>query len=117
MENKPIIKTKKVKSIKVTIQYVFKANFNDTYWLEEIIIDLNELRDKRELVWFDPFNGRSKENNTLIAISYVSDSKFVVLEKKNGEVVEKEIKGISEYILCEDYDGSMMLASHAMLWH
>ena len=117
MQNKPIIKTKKVKSIKVTIQYVFRANFNDTYWLEEIIIDLNELKEKQELVWFDPFNGRSKENNTLVAISYASDDKFVILEKTNDTIAEKEIKRASEYILCEDYDKSMLIASHAMLWH
>ena len=117
MQNKPIIKTEKVKSIKITIQYVFRANFNDTYWLEEIMVDLNELRDKQELVWFDPFNGRSKENNTLVAISYASDDEFVILEKTNGVTAEKKIKDAIEYIVCEDYDQSMMIASHAMLWH
>ena len=60
------------------------ANFNDTYWLEEIMVDLNELRDKQELIWFDPFNGRSKENNTLVAISYASDDEFYMPLAKTG---------------------------------
>ena len=117
MLNKPIIETARAKSLKVTIQYVFRANFNDTYWLEEIIIDLNELKDQQELVWFDPFNGRSKVNDTLVAISYVSDEKFVILEKKKEVVVQKEIEKISEYIACENYDESMLIASHISLWY
>ena len=116
MLNKPIIEATKIKRIKVTIQYVFRANFNDTYWLEEMMIDLNELKNSQEWIWFDPFNGRSKENDTLVAIFYVSDDKFVVLEKKKDVVTKKEIENISEHILCEDYDESMLLAAHIGLW-
>ena len=116
MLNKPIIEATKIKSLKITIQYVFRANFNDTYWLEEMIIDLNELKNSQELIWFDPFNGRSKENDTLVAISYVSDEKFIVLEKKKDIVSEKVIENISEHILCEDFDESMLLAAHISLW-
>lgn len=117
MLNKSIIETSKAKSLRVTIQYVFRGNFNDNYWLEEIIIDLNELKDKQELVWFDPFNGRSKVNNALVAIAYVSDEKFIILEKKNNSIIEKESAKYSDYIICEDYDESMLLASHIRLWY
>ena len=117
MQNKLIIETSKIKSLKVTIQYVFRANFNDTYWLEEIILDVNALKDKQELVWFDPFNGRSKVNDTLVAIAYISDDKFVVLEKKNDRVIEKVVEKLTEYIVCEDYDKSRLIAAHITLWH
>lgn len=111
MISKPIIKTKKVKSLLVTIQHVFRANFNDTYWLEEITINLDEL-DKEKLTWFDPYAGRSKLNNTLVAVVYVSDDKFVILEKKDNVITEKTREKYTDCIICEDFDESMLLASH-----
>lgn len=114
MISKPIIETKKIKSLLVTIQHVFKANFNDTYWLEEIIINLDEL-NKEKLTWFDPYNGRSKINNTLVAVAYVSDEKFIILEKKDNVIKEKVREKYSDCIICEDFDESLLLASHIRL--
>lgn len=111
MTNKPIITTKRFKSFLLIIQYVFRANFNDTYWLEEKVIDLEQL-DKDKLTWFDPFNGRSKINNTLLAIKYVSDDSFIILKKQDDVVTEQEIENYLDYIVCEDYDQSMLLAAH-----
>ena len=114
MIDKPIIETKKVNSIIVTIQHVFRANFNDTYWLEEIIINLDEL-DKDKLTWFDPFKGRSKINDTLVAIKYVSDDKFIILKNKANVITEIEKENYFDCIICEDFDRSVMLASHIRL--
>lgn len=111
MTNKPVIETVKVKKIRITVQYVFRANFNDTYWLEENTINLDEL-DRDSLTWFDPYNGKSNINNTLIAIAYCSDEKMIILEKCDDKIKETEIKYPDEYILCEDYNESMLLASH-----
>lgn len=111
MNKEVIIETNKVKSVLITIQYVFRANFNDTYWLEEKNINLDEL-DKDDLTWFDPFNGRSKINNTLVAIKYVSDDKLVILKKIDNKISEHENKSYIEHIICEDYDASLLLASH-----
>lgn len=111
MTNKPVIETVKVKKIRITVQYVFRANFNDTYWLEENTINLDEL-DRNNLTWFDPYNGRSNINNTLIAIAYCSDEKMIVLEKCGDKIKENEIKYPYEHILCEDFNDSMMLAAH-----
>ena len=111
MIDKLIIESKKIKKVIVTIQYVFRANFNDTYWLEEMIINLDEL-DKETLTWFDPYKGRSKINNTLVAIAYVSDEKFIILEKKDNVISEHEKEIYLDYIACEDYDSSVLLASH-----
>lgn len=114
MVSKPTINTSKIKKISITIQYVFRANFNDTYFLDNIIINLDEL-NKDELTWFDPFYGRSKLNNTTIAIAYCSDDEFIVLEKKNDIINKATTKSYMDYIVCEDYDESMLLASHITL--
>lgn len=111
MRERTIIKAKKRTGLLATIQYVFRANFNDTYWLEERTINFDDINDK-ELIWFDPFYGRSKINDTLIAISYADDEKFVVLEKKGEVVREHVMKDNFDYILCEDFDSNVMLAMH-----
>ncbi len=111
MISKPVIEAKKVKQLLITIQYVFRANFNDTYWLEERTINLDEL-DKENFTWFDPYNGRSKMNDTLVAVAYVSDEKFIILKKKNNEIFEEVKENYLDCIICEDYDESKLLASH-----
>lgn len=114
MIDKPVIETSKFKKVIITIQYVFRANFNDTYWLEDEIINLDDL-DKEGLTWFDPFKGRSKFNNTLVSIKYVSNDKFIILKKKDNIINEIENECYIDHIICEDYDQSMMLAAHIRL--
>ena len=115
MENiKPIIKVKENRCAMVNIMYVFRANFNDTFYIDEIVIDLNKLNNE-SLYWFDPFNNKSKENNTLVAISYCDDNKMIILEKKDNQIKEHKVTFIKECILCEDYDSSRLLASHISL--
>ena len=111
MTRKPIIETNKVKKLLVTVQNVFRANFNDTYWLEERVIELDEL-DRENLTWFDPYFGRSNVNDTLIAIAYCSDEKLIILEKRNDTIKEVSTSKISDCIFCEDFNEYMMLASH-----
>ena len=111
MENKPMIRTAQGKHLKVTIQYVFKASFNDTYWLEEKCISLDTL-DREALTWFDPFNGRSKNNDIEVAVAYCSEDTLILLEKQNGVIRENKAKWPTECIICEDYDDSMLLAAH-----
>jgi hypothetical protein len=111
MTNEVIINTNKFKKIHITIQYVFRANFNDTYWLEEIEINLDEL-NKEKLQWFDPYNKRSKINNTLVAIKYVSNDNFIIYEKKDDKIIEHDTINYSDCIIVEDYDNSKLLAAH-----
>ena len=114
MIEKPIIETVKVKKLSITLQYVFRASFNDTYWLEEYAIPLEGI-DQNELTWFDPYHGRSKQNSTLIALAYCSDDKFIILEKQDGKVTQTETQSPGDCILCEDYDENMLLAAHIRL--
>ena len=100
MEQKPIIEIKKRTKLKITVAYVFKANFNDTYWLEEFSIDLNGLKDKTELVWFDPYNGRNQASDVLVAVANASDEKFILLEKRKGEIKRFETELPVEHIVC-----------------
>lgn len=110
-QEKPIIIKTEKRYMVINVMYVFRANFNDTYYLEDYTFDLDELY-KEELIWFDPYLGRSKINNTKIAISYVSDNNMIILVDKDGSIKEQSVDGILEGIICEDYDESMMLASH-----
>ena len=110
MTDKPIIETKKRKRLSVTVEYVFRANFNDTYWLEQLEFDFDRL-DREKLTWIDPYNGRSKTNSTLVALSYCSDEKFVILKKENGVITEEEASVLCGCILCEDYDESLLLSA------
>ena len=109
--NKSITEPTEAKKICITIQYVFRASFNDTYWIEEKTIDPSQVN--RECpIWFDPYNGNSVINDTEIAISYLSDEEAIVLERKNGEIKEHTIKGYKEVFLCEDFNESRLLAAH-----
>lgn len=112
MENKVIIKANKVKKVVCVVQYVFKANFNDTYYLEEIVMDLESIKEDGELFYFDPFMGRSKINDTMVAISYVDDNKFTLLVKKNGEVSKESNTCFLGFTISEPFDDSMFLAAH-----
>ena len=50
MNKEVIIDTNKFKKVHVTIQYVFRANFNDTYYLEELRPKTGEDQDVRDYV-------------------------------------------------------------------
>ncbi len=111
MIERPIIEAVKVKSLLLTVQYVFTANFNDTYWLEEKRIMLDEL-DKDALRWFDPYNGRNQNGSVQIAIAYCSDDKFTVLQNIDGNITEIETKIPMDCILCENFDEGRLIAVH-----
>lgn len=108
------ILTNKYRYLSFTIQHVFKANFNDTYYFETMYVDISDLADK-ELVWIDPFNKRSKFNNLSVALSYIDENKFEIYIKKDDEITKEEIKIKSECIVSEPFDDSVFLASHIKL--
>ena len=102
---------KKYKYLEITVEYIFRSNFNDSYYLETIYVDLNDLA-KNGLVWIDPYNKRSKINNTFIAIEHYSDEEYVILEKQ-GEIVQESKRPIDSLFICsENFDESLLLASH-----
>ncbi|MBQ2989193.1 MAG: hypothetical protein IJD59_08830 [Clostridia bacterium] len=111
MTNKPTIETIRKNRMIITVEYVFRANFNDSYWLEEVNYDFDTL-DRENLTWIDPYHGRSKTNGTSFALLYCSDEKFVILKKENGEIRKEEASAFLGYTFCEDYDQSMLLAAH-----
>ena len=111
MIERPVIDTDRARSLKITVEHVFRANFNDSYWLEEVNYDFDTL-DRENLTWIDPYHGRSKTNGTSFALLYCSDEKFVILKKENGEIRKEEASAFLGYTFCEDYDQSMLLAAH-----
>lgn len=111
MNNKLEICTSKVKEMVITLEYVYKSNFNDTYFLESKVINLTSLKQD-ELVWFDPYYGKSKINNTQIALSYISDKKIVIKEKKDGVITNHEKELYVGLILCEEYNDSVFLSAN-----
>ena len=50
-----------------------------------------------------------------IAIAYVDDEKFVILEKQNDIIAQKEIELPMDYVAYEDFDKDVMLAAHVSL--
>ena len=93
---------------------MFKTDEDGFLVLDEsyLVIDLSDELYKDELVWFDPYLGRSKINDTKVAISYVSDDNMIVLVDDGKSIKEENVDGLRECILCEDCDESRMLASH-----
>lgn len=49
------IKSSEYKYLELTVEYVYRASFNDTYYLETIYLDLADL-NKDGLTWIDPYN-------------------------------------------------------------
>ena len=114
MHEKPMIIATKNRYISYQVMYVFRANFNDTYYLEDYKFNVDEIPTDR-LIWIDPFYGISKINNKLVAIKSISDDEMVILEKTNDKIIEHKTKISVDVILCEDYDSSMLLACHIKL--
>ena len=111
MTDKPVIETKTVKRLKITVVRVFKASFNDTYWLEDFYVDLDSL-DKEKLTWFDPYNKKGLKNTTRVAVSYCSDEKIIILVESDGEVKEQTSERGIDCIVSEDYDENTFIAAH-----
>ena len=101
----------KYRFLEMTIEYVFRANFNDSYYLETVYVDLFDL-DKDEPVWIDPYNGRSKVNDNMIALVSCSDEGFTILDRRGDVVKKTKYPVMFDHICCEDYNDSMLLASH-----
>ena len=99
------------KYLAFSIEYVFRANFNDTYYLETVYIDLEDLKNG-ELKWIDPYHGRGKQHKTQVALQSFSDTEYVLLERKDGVVKQRKLRIDDTYICCEDFDESRLLASH-----
>ena len=101
-------------NISVTIMYVFRANFNDTYYLDKKIIEISSLENK-ELVWFDPYFGRTK-TNVRFAIAGFKNNNLIIYElNEKGEYIEHIQEPYMDCIFCEDYDASMLIASHVSM--
>ena len=111
MADKPVIETKTVKRLNITVARVFKASFNDTYWFEDFYVDLDSL-DKEKLTWFDPYNKKGLKNTTRVAVSYCSDDKIVILVESDGEVKEQTSERGIDCIVSEDYDENTFIAAH-----
>ena len=113
MKNKPIFTLGEKNVLSITNEYVFRADFNDTYWLSEKELELSAL-DREELTWIDVYDGRSK-NETKVAVLRSSDTELVILEKSGNNINEIKSDSFGQCTLCEDYDESMMLSARIKL--
>ena len=111
MERKPILDSADGDKLVITVEYVFRANFNDSYYLETHEIDINTL-SRDELYWFDPYFGRSKIGTSRVALVEYSKENFTFIENEGGKVREQKLEPYMTFIVCEDYDSSMLLAAH-----
>ena len=101
----------KYKYLELSVQYIFRANFNDSYYLETVYIDLDDIA-RDDTMWIDPYCGRSKIGNTYILVKSYSDEEYVIIKKQGNEINEFKYPVDSLFICSEDFDESMLLASH-----
>ena len=111
MERKPILDCAPGDKLVISVEYVFRANFNDSYYLETHEIDIDSL-SRDEIYWFDPYFGRSKIGNTRVALAEYSKEHFTFIAKTGEKVKEQRFDPYMTFISCEDYDDSMLLAAH-----
>lgn len=104
-----MISFKDYKYLAVSIERVFRASFNDTYYIETVYYEIDELLKKEE--WIDPYNGRSRVGDTQVCLGGVYEDGFVIFERKNGSVAEKKFPLGWEHICAEDYDSSTLLSA------
>ena len=97
--------------LELMIGYVAKGNFNDFYYLEKLYLNLDEIV-KDELVWIDPYNGKSKINNNLIAVKYYTNDEYIILEKNADSIRETKYPIDYLYICSEKFDNDTLLVSH-----
>lgn len=109
-----VVETNRVKKIITNVMHVQKCNFNDTYYVKENIMNVDEIKDQ-PLKWFNPYLGLSKDSQIEIAVAYITDEAIYYLEKDGTkiQVVEKEL--YLDYICCEDLDDRLLLASHTRI--
>ena len=100
--------------LSIGVEYVFKANFNDTYFLDRFEIPLCEL-SKRALFRFDPFFGRGKTDEKRAALLYCSDKRLTVLELSNGKCAKRKSSPQIGCILCDEYDETRLIAANISL--
>ena len=109
----PKIQTKQCKFLYVSVSFVFRASFNDTFLLDTFTLPIETL-SKDAPVWFDPFFGKGKVA-VEVALTEATDTQFTLLIKKNGQITERRGTRLCECIVCEDYDDSRLIAAHIHL--
>ena len=114
MDAKPRINIETSDKLVITVQYVFRANFNDSYFLESHDMDISSL-SRDELYWFDPFFGRSKKSATRVALASISKEHFTFISDNDGKITEETLPTYCDFIVSEDFDDSLLLASHIRL--
>ena len=108
-----MISFKDYKYLSLSIEYVFKANFNDSYYYETVYYEIAVLLENK--TWIDPYNGRSRIGDTEISLGGVYEDGFLILERKNGTVTEKKVPLGWDHICAEDFDDSGLLSSRVSL--
>ena len=111
---KVLINTEKFKKIIINVMIVQKCNFNDTFYIADKEILIEEIKDSK-ITYFDPFLGKSANNKIKIAIACINDDAFYVIKDENNikEVIKQD--NFFEVVLTENNDGTTFLASHIRL--
>mgnify|MGYP003311948965 CR=1 FL=1 len=121
MNKEVIIDTNKFKKVHVTIQYVFRANFNDTYYLEELIFNLDEINKVEsgttdDIIHNDPVSAGVTVMGETIRVTFnlrkgveiYCNSKDIDEAKRLGCKIEQDIiikDSTGKEIVIEDIEG------------
>jgi hypothetical protein len=111
MSEKPTFKDAPFSVLHISVQYIFRANFNDAYFLDEYEIPIDTL-PRDTLYWFDPYFGKSKRGVTRTALVAYGEDYFTMRSDEDGKITEQRLEPYMDFIVCEDYDETKMLAAH-----
>lgn len=111
MRRKPAFYKSPFDTLVISVQYVFRANFNDTYFIDSREISIDEL-SRDEIYWFDPFLGKSKLGKARVALVGCGKEHFRMQSTDGENISERRLDSYLDFIVSEDYDESRMLAAH-----
>ena len=99
----------KIQTIHVSVNLVYRGNFNDERLIDSQQFQVNELIDK-PLVWFDLYLGKYAKNSIKIAFAYLKNRDLYFLED-NGKEVNVIKKDTFSHYYSDDYDEKYIIST------
>ena len=95
--------------IRVSVYLVYRGNFNDERLVETLDISIDDLKDK-ELVWYDLYLGKKRDNKVKISPAYLEGNELYLLQDDDGEISVVKKNGFVMYY-SDDYDEKYIIST------
>ena len=97
------------KSLNISVNLVYRGNFNDERLIATKKIEFGELIGE-PFVWFDPYLNMLKDSKLKIAFAYLEEATLYILVD-DGEKISLVEKECYLHSFTADYDSSYIIAS------